>query len=60
MERVTNWLTQRSTILGIASAAIAVIGILVVDERIDPIWSPIGSAVVSAFGLKISDKQIKK
>lgn len=54
------WLTQRSTWLGIGSAVVAVLGVLVANDIIDPMWSALAAGVLSAFGLKVNDKGVGK
>jgi len=50
-----DWLNQSSTKLGIGSAVIAVIGVLVANGQLDPAWTVAISAGLSAFGLRMND-----
>lgn len=52
-----DWLNQRSTWLGFATAGISVISLLVGEGHLDPVWSTATPIVVSVFGLGVSDKQ---
>jgi len=51
-----EWFMQRSTWLGIGAAVIAVLGILVDNGTVEPMWLSIVSAVLSAFGLGVNDR----
>jgi len=55
-----EWFMQRSTWLGIGAAAIAVLGILVDNGTVEPMWLSIVSAVLSAFGLGVNDRGTMK
>jgi hypothetical protein len=55
-----QWIMQRSTWLGIGAAAIAVLGILVDNGTVEPMWLSIVSAVLSALGLGVNDRGTMK
>lgn len=46
-----NWITQRTTWLGIAAAVVAILG------TINPEWATVATGVLSGAGLLLSDKK---